>query len=144
MKQIYTLTIEFEHFWDEDDEWRRVVEVEDSMELYDLHLFIQEVVEFDNDHLFEFFLGTSRRNRKVAFGDDGGFGNGEVYGLDTELKEIFPLGGLKFYYHFDFGDDWIFRIKKSRKIGKVDPKVEYPRVIEKIGENPEQYPDYDE
>ena len=57
--------------------------------------------------------------------------------LDLKLHRAFG-------YWFDFGDDWYFTIRKSRKKPfDTTPGVEYPRVIEKVGADPEQYPDWE-
>ena len=53
--------------------------------------------------------------------------------------------GLKFYYHFDFGDDWLFEIRKNRrKPTEAKSGVKYPRVLESAGPNPPQYGEWDE
>ena len=46
---------------------------------------------------------------------------------------------------FDFGDNWIFQVNKTRHKDKVPQLgVDYPRVIEAKGKNPEQYLDYED
>ena len=64
---------------------------------------------------------------------------------DISLEEVYPLArGLKLFYHFDFGDDWYFEIARSRKQPtQVVRGVRYPRVIKKVGPNPEQYPSWE-
>jgi Plasmid pRiA4b ORF-3-like protein len=140
MEELYTLTIDLQSGAYAKGPWKRVIEVPATTDLYDLHRFIQNIIEFDNDHLFEFFAGRNWRNRKRVFGDDDEFGFEKREGLDTMLNEVFPLGRFKLHYHFDFGDSWIFAIRRERKKKYVDKKLEYPRVIEAEGENPEQYP----
>ncbi|MBZ0109982.1 MAG: plasmid pRiA4b ORF-3 family protein [Candidatus Scalindua rubra] len=107
----------------------------------DFHLYIQKIIGFDNDHLFELFVGKSWRKRERVFGDEHGFEKSE--GLDTMLNEVCPLTGSKPYYHFDFGDSWMFKIKKSRKKKDVEKGITYPRVIESEGENPDQCPGWE-
>ncbi len=46
------------------------------------------------------------------------------------------IGNLKFYFLYDFGDKWIFQIRKSRKRIKAETNVKYPRIIERIGDDP--------
>ena len=128
---IYTLELSFPH--DENDEpWVREVEVKESFTLEQLHNYIQEIVEFDNDHMYEFCIGKSPRNRS------------EQISIGKKLNEIYPLTGYKLYYLFDFGDEWLFQIKKSRKRVPLDSSVSYPRIIKSTGVNPEQYPEYEE
>ena len=54
--------------------------------------------------------------------------------LDHEKKSNF------LFMLFDFGDDWVFRINKTRKNAELHQNVTYPRIIEHIGKNPVQYP----
>ena len=131
--EIYTLTIRFPKFDPMDrDPWQRIVEVKEDFTLKQLHKFIQKIIEFDDDHLYEFYVGRNYGN------------NQKVIPKSTRLKDLYPITGVKLYYLFDFGDSWIFEILKSRKMKKEETGVQYPRVIEAVGENPEQYPDYDE
>ena len=124
----------------------RTIEVDSGSTLLELHDTIQDAVDFDRDHLFEFFAGRSSRNRKVVF--DNSFeweDRVDTYSL-LALEKVYPLPkGCKLYYHFDFGDSWYFEIRKSRKKPREpEPDVTYPRVIETIGPNPEQYPNWEE
>ncbi len=43
-----------------------------------------------------------------------------------------------------FGDSWMFKIKKGRKKKYVEKGITYPRVIESEGENPEQYSNWED
>ena len=141
MEELYTLTVELV-FGDAESPWKKVIEIPETTDLYDLHLFIQKIVKFDNDHLFEFFLGRNDRHRKRVFADGDDYGYEQPEGLDTRLNQVYPAKGLKLYYHFDFGDSWMFAIGKGRKKKYVEKRVKYPRVIESEGKNPKQYPDY--
>lgn len=143
MKEIYTLTIELESGMYADSPWRRVIELSEDTDLYALHRYIQKIIEFDNDHLFEFVVGKNWRKRERVYGEEGEFGNGERGELDSKLNEVYPITGSKLYYHFDFGDSWRFKIKKGRKKKHVEKGVTYPRIIESEGENPDQYPQYE-
>jgi hypothetical protein len=59
--------------------------------------------------------------------------------LETPLKNIWPTCRKKLYYLFDFGDKWIFEIRKDRKAKEPELGIKYTRVIKAIGPNPEQY-----
>ena len=129
--EVYTLTISFPY--DENDEpWSRTVEVKENFTLQNLHKYIQKIIEFDDDHLYEFSVGKNLRNR------------GDSIPKKTKLNEIYPLTGYKLYYLFDFGDCWLFQIKKSRKKKNEDKHTKYPVLIESSGVNPEQYPYYED
>jgi len=143
MKEIYTLSVELESMYD-DFSWKKVVEITEETNFFNLHSYIQKIIDFDDDHLYEFFVGKNSRKRERVFGDEGGYGLDEQESLNTQLNEVYPINkGSKLYYHFDFGDSWIFKIIKSRKKKYVEKGADYPRLIESEGENPEQYPDYE-
>jgi hypothetical protein len=142
---IYTLFVC--NTWDpveNNNFWEATIEVPDILSLFDFHLFIQEIVSFDNDHLFDFYAGRNERNRKITFSEKSGSPyEGSVY-EDIFLKNIYPLKGLKLYYLFDYGDNWIFEIRKKRN--KVIPNRDsvYPRVVSDNGVKLKQYLDYDD
>lgn len=120
--------------------WVRVVEIDSAATLLDLHDLIQATARFDRDHPFEFFAGRNYRRRAVTFDDTEDEGEFDSGGPLT-LEQIFPLPkNLKLYYHFDFGDDWRFEIRRMRtKPKEPEGGVKYPRVIEATGPNPRQY-----
>lgn len=114
------------------------------MTLGDLHYYMQELTGFDNDHLSTFYAANSRRGKKTnLMENDDWDGNDPMW--SKTLDQIFPLGPhKKLYYWFDFGDDWIFEIRKKGKEKEMTPKVRYPRVIVKEGPKPVQYPTFEE
>jgi Plasmid pRiA4b ORF-3-like protein len=122
------------------EECIRFIEIDSSSTLEDLHLAIQDAVDFDNDHLYEFYISRTERSRdRIRFDDE----NGGIY--EVTLASLYPLEKRKkLFYLFDYGDNWVFQITKSRK-KPTEPKkgIKYPRVVERVGKNPEQYPLYD-
>ncbi len=139
---IITLKLQsaFGSFDEESEIWYRMIEIDSNSNLEVLHHGIQDTVDFDNDHLYEFFIANSiRGSEKRRFDDDN-------QGLwEYSVGDLFPLPNhKKLFYLFDYGDSWYFRITKSRKKPKQkEAGVSYPRIVEKAGKNPEQYPDYD-
>jgi hypothetical protein len=95
-------------------------------------------VDFDNDHLFDFYAGRNDQNRKIVFSEHSGSPNGGDY-EGILLKDIYPLKGLKLYYRFDYGDNWIFEIRKDRKMKKPDQEKRYPRIVSNNGVKLRQY-----
>jgi len=121
--------------------WSATIAMDTSTTLVELHQTIQKAVEFGDDHLYRFYIArTERSNAKVLFDDE----NGKIY--STTLKSIYPLeAGHKLYYHFDYGDDWMFKVSKSRKKEFQAKKgVQYPLLIKETGDKQEQYPAWDE
>ncbi|WP_035238687.1 IS1096 element passenger TnpR family protein [Desulfobacter vibrioformis] len=144
-KKIWTLRIKLQGA---EPEWVRVIEIDWRASFLDLHEAIQKAVDFDNDHLFEFYVG--RHPRHVAQVVGGAPDWEDFHPVNTyqrvPISSAWPmLPGLKLFYLFDFGDNWVFQINKTRhKDKEAQPGVVYPRVIKAKGENPEQYPDYED
>lgn len=128
---ILTLTVKLFY-----GDWTATLEIEGSDTLEDLHLAIQDAVDFDNDHLYEFYIARTLRSR-----DRIRYDNEEV-----TLDSIFPLAtGKKLFYLFDYGNSWYFQIGSGRK--RPFPAVvgiQYPRIIAESGTKPQQYPDWEE
>ena len=126
----------------------RVIEIKSNATFLELHEAIQNAVDFDNDHLFEFFVGRHSESRAYII---GGEPNGDTFNTvrtyrSVRISSVWPLPtGMNLYYLFDFGDNWLFQISKTRHKDKmIQPDTVYPRVIEARGKNLEQYPDGDE
>ena len=125
---IYTLEISFPDDYDEVG-WGRTIEVKENFTLRQLHTYIQKIIDFDDDHLYDFFIEKNPRNQS------------NIVSKSLKLNEIYPITGYKLYYLFDYGDSWLFQIKKSRKLLIEDCNIKYPRIIKSSGANPEQYPE---
>ena len=122
----------------------RIIEFQEDASLWDLNDAIQDAVDFGRDHPYEFYAGRNARHRKKWFTYKEEWDDKEEDFCNTKLKDIYPLGNMKLYYWFDFGDRWIFEIRKLRKIKEAEIGIEYPCVIESIGPNPDQYPKFEE
>ncbi len=131
----------FGSFDEELGQWYRLIEIDSGSNLQELHYAIQSAIGFDDDHLYEFFISSSPYSQqKIRFDD-------ENEGLwQYIIEDLFPLPpNKKFYYLFDYGDSWYFRITKPRKkLKSAEANAQYPRVVEKVGKDLEQYPEYDE
>lgn len=144
MTQIYTLEIEL-HYEDEGPKlWKRTIEIPEDASLSCLHYYIQRIIEFGNDHLYEFYASATGRVRTKVFSESEDALYFDFDYSDVLLNQVFPLGRLKLFYRFDFGTPWLFVIKKLRKKKFIDANIEYPRVIESQGKNPDQYPIFDD
>lgn len=104
--------------------------------LYDLHMAIQEAFDFDNDHLYAFYVGGNKRTGKPIYCPEV-----EEKGKNTEevtIADCRLFRGQKIFYLFDFGDEWWFDIKLL-KIDKESPELSRSVIIESQGKSPEQY-----
>lgn len=138
---IYTLKIKLVFGLYAEDRWEGILEIDSSSTLDELHEAIQNVVKFDNDHLYEFYISRTERSReRIRFDDE----NGEIY--TKTMGNIFPLDkNKKLFYMFDYGDSWLFQVSLSRKKSfPEEPGIKYPRLVNELGKKPEQYPNWDE
>jgi hypothetical protein len=115
--------------------WRLIAMPADAT-LDDLVSIILHSVNFDDDHLYAFTYRDRFGVNVRAFHplmDDGPCAEDVAIGtLPLELGQTMEL-------HYDFGDDWRFAIKLER----IDPpgaKSKAPRILEKHGKSPAQYP----
>ena len=124
-----------------EDEWSVDIEIDPKSTLEQLHGAIQKAVDFDNDHLYAFYIARNKSSGKREYFDDD---DGRLY--TTNLDALFPLEPRKsLFYLFDFGDSWLFKVTKTQK-RPHDPRegVVYPRAVEELGTKPLQYPDYEQ
>jgi hypothetical protein len=135
---IWTLRVKLLRY---EDEWAAEIEIDPTSTLERLHFAIQTAVNFDNDHLYAFYISRDDRSRNRDFIDED---EGRVF--TTTLNDLFPLPPKKsLFYLFDFGDEWVFKVTKTQK-RPHDPQqgVVYPRVAKEVGTKPVQYPGHDE
>ena len=134
--------------------WRRIT-VRGTQTLDDFHEAIYDAFDRYDEHLYSFYFpkpGAKGRNR---------LRDAVEYAHPFMLEEPDPFGGtpgnaarakfsslgLKpkqvFFYLFDFGDEWWHEITVEQ-IDAPAEKGKYPRIVEKHGDSPPQYPDFDE
>jgi len=140
---VITLKLESAYgcFDEESKIWYRLIEIEEDADLETLHLAIQASVDFDNDHLYEFFIANNPTGgEKERFDDE----NGGLW--ERPIGKMFPLPNhKKLFYLFDYGESWYFKITKGRKKPMpAESGVRYPRIVEVVGKNPQQYPQFDD
>ena len=124
-----------------EDEWSADIEINSTSTLDQLHFAIQKAVNFDDDHMYAFYIARSEGSRNRELFDDD---NGRIF--STTLSDMFPLVAKQsLFYLFDFGDEWVFKVTRTRKPPhRPQEGVVYPRVVEEEGTKPVQYPGHDE
>jgi len=114
----------------------RTIEIAEHQSLDDLHYAIQETVDFDADHLYSFFMSGQ------AWDDSTEYASPHTNGPSTARVKIRDLNlrmKQRFLYLFDYGDEHRFEVQLVG-INPDAPKGDYPRVVERHGKNPTQYP----
>lgn len=147
--KAYRFQVDLE--WEE--EVRRTIEIRGDETLHGLHDAIQAAFDWDDDHLYAFFLSGRYWDKKTQYvspresNDD--FGKWLEGGVKTRRANQASIDSLDLSvgriiaYIFDFGDEWRHRLKLL-DIHEVEAGVQYPRIIERHGEAPEQYPGWDD
>jgi len=128
----------------------RTIEMRGNQTLDQLHKAIFKAFDRFDEHLYSFYMTKNRRDpmqeyaSPYLFEDDDFLLNDRPHsarGAKLDKLELAPR--RKFYYTFDYGDDWehvveVLSIKDEEPVGR------YPRISERHGESPEQYPELDE
>jgi hypothetical protein len=122
-----------------DDVWRTIA-ISGKNSLEDLHLAIQEAFDFENDHLYAFSLDHLRLNPRKSFNDPRG--GDYPFADETIIGRLNLYEGQRLLYVFDFGDWWEFDVE----LLEIQDKIHFGeyKIIEKHGEDPEQYASYDD
>ncbi len=131
-----------------DDECVRVIDLPEHANLYDLHVAIQDAVDFDEEFPFHFFTALAPEAARMMI-PEGLQPDVDPADFDPDVYEDFPVfahvkANAKRSLFYVFGseyDDWIFKIQHT---GTSHAPVEgefYPLVCDalSIGPNPEQY-----
>lgn len=120
--------------------WEGVIEIDGSATLQNLHHAIQKAVDFDNHHLYDFWIARTATSRdRIKF--DGEIGDD----YEKPIANLYPMPEKRhLFYLFDYGDNWLFKITKvNRGAVAADPTVKYPRLVSETGTRPVQHPDWD-
>lgn len=115
--------------------WRKI-KLSGKHTLGDLHDAIQDAFDFDDDHLYAFYIDGNRRTGKPIYCEEA-HDAGPV-AEKTSILEIGLFAGQKLIYLFDFGDMWEFGVELTG-IEKEEPLPLKPAIVETKGKSPEQY-----
>lgn len=114
-----------------------VLECPGDMTLYDLAHHILSAFDFDFDHLFEFSM--SRRlydPSNYQMRPDSNYSPS----CDVELDELGLFKGQNFWFHYDYGDDWVFVVH----VNKVDVGGDGSVCLVSQKGHVEQYPSWED
>jgi hypothetical protein len=131
----------------------RTIDVLSTQTLHDLHSTLRYAHDWDDDHLYSFWLKgrywandgseyTDPRHAATPGPLDAYSGRPPRKSAAVQLRRLRLKPGQRIAYVFDFGDEW--RIDLRLKIIVASDGGVYPRIIERGAEAPPQYPDWDE
>lgn len=116
----------------------RTIALDATMTLEDLHLAIQKIYKFDDDHLYAFYMDGNPWSNGESYTDDRGFGGEGILAAVVQIGELGLYEGKTFLYLFDFGDNWHFYCTVLSIDANAKPLKKY-KLLESVGKAPEQY-----
>lgn len=122
---------------DDPDVWFGI-ELRREQTLTDLHHAIQDAADFDDDHLYSFYLSGTLWDKETEFSP-----RDARYSSHTALKNVPLRMKQRFVYLFDFGDQQLFDVQLIG-VSRDVPNGHYPRLVEQHGKMPPQYGDAEE
>ena len=133
----------------------RDIEIPSNESLYQLGEAIVGAFDFDFDHAFGFYssLGHNFYASPVRYelfadmsdADSMDFGDQTPAQSvkRTKIAQAFTEPKQKMQFVFDYGDEWCFEIE-VRSFGETAKGVDYPRILTRKGDGPEQYPNFED
>jgi len=135
--QTYTFKVTYLR----DPEVWRIIEISERQNLHDLHGAIQEAVNFDNDHLYSFYLSGRAWDKATEYAHPSSDGPSaarlKMGDLNLRMKQ-------RILYLFDYGDEHHFTVQLVAINSDAPQTIDYPRIVERHGDDPEQYPGWDD
>ena len=122
------------------DVWRMVVlSAENTMD--SLHKMIIKSYEFDDDHLYSFFMDGKKWSKHciVSPYDD----TGDPQATEIQIGAVGFTVNQCFLYLFDYGNEWLFTVEVSDIESRIQD-LDMPYVESGSGAAPRQYSDYDD
>lgn len=121
-----------------EEDFLRVIEVPGDMRLDEFHHLIQTLIGFTDEQVEECFIATRLRGKKMRLlPSKGNAGLHSQAEMNMTLAEIFQPGSRKrIFYSFDFGDNWIFEIRKTAESPQLVESAHYPRIVHEEGVQP--------
>lgn len=119
-KEIYQIRVELDEA--KPPIWRKLL-VPSTLSLSDLHKIIQTAMGWTNSHLHQ-FIKDGVTYVDTSYDMDFGMSDDEDY-KDVKISDLIKNEKDKFYYIYDFGDNWEHKIT-LQKILPVDKNKKYP------------------
>jgi Plasmid pRiA4b ORF-3-like protein len=126
----------------------REIEIAGEASLYKLAEAINTVFGFDFDHAFGFYdnLKNPYKSKTVyeLFKDMGEPSVAHARSVKrSKVQEAFEGDGKALAFLFDYGDEWLFQVKRLSAQPRDAPKT-FWKLIKSVGDAPEQYPPEEE
>ncbi|WP_194841058.1 plasmid pRiA4b ORF-3 family protein [Sporosarcina cascadiensis] len=130
MEGVYTFKVSFER-----GIWRKMV-LPGNLTMHKLHECIVNSFDFDDDHLYSFFMDNQLWSRNCIASPLDDFGHPDASKVRIDSLGLLP--GQQFLYLYDYGDEWTFEILMER-IDETDNSITSPFISASKGKSPAQY-----
>lgn len=126
----------------------REIEISSEASLHKLAEVINQVYGFDFDHAFGFYDNLKNTYKsKIAYELFADMGEPSIKGAKkvktSKVADAFDKDGKTFAFLFDFGDEWLFEVKRTGSREQDAPKA-FWKLTQSVGDAPEQYPSFEE
>ena len=128
-KQIYQFKITLKDI--KPPIWRRI-QVPDNYTFWDLHVAIQNAMDWTDSHLHQFILFEPLTRKTIYVGQPDDEISSDIKFLlerETKIQKWFSSGRKNAIYEYDFGDDWLHQVTLEKMLPREE-KIEYPRCID--------------
>lgn len=115
----------------------RTIAIRSEQTLRDLQRFIQHAFEWDNDHLFSFYMNGRKYDGRYRF-SCAHEQDRPPWAFEAVIGQLGLVVGHRFLYHYDYAADHLFEIE----VIAIRPHIQagnYPRQIDNHGKAPVQY-----
>jgi hypothetical protein len=106
--------------------WRRIL-IASDVKLHRLHYILQDVMGWDNSHLYQFIVKDGAMRHFYGEPHDD-YGGQMKDARRVRLSEVAPGAKARLVYEYDFGDDWEHEILVE-KIVPREAGLKYPVCI---------------
>jgi hypothetical protein len=128
------------------EEVSRIIEIPGNATLYDFHLWIQKAFDWDNDHMFSFYLSEDMNDRSKEYSANP-FGEHVVSimqeptkpAAEAEVRDLELKKGMTFLYLFDYGDELLHKINIEDISEMPEGEPIKARIVSQTGKAPDQY-----
>ena len=118
--------------------WRKI-QIPSEFSLDVLHLAIIKSYNFEDDHLYAFFMDNVLWSLEKVYWSP--FSESSPSADTIKLSSFAFKKGDTFLYLFDFGDEWVFDVTFVKEVVGGGQEVS---ILGSRGKSPEQYSNYEE
>lgn len=129
--------LRFRVTFDDYDDVQRDIDLKADNSFFDLFIELLKSVQFDNQHVGEFYLADHNWRKGALVGSCSAGDHAKL--SKTELVDHIDDPHQKFLFYYDKDANWAFTIELIKIFPSPEYKVNYPRIYWSVGVPPVQY-----